>query len=236
MVKKDGTVFWAQLEATAANNESGVSVSRVVLTDITKSKLTGEALRSSQRQLSDIIKFLPTATMAIDREGRIIIWNKAIEVMTNIPAAEMIGKCNRTYSIPFYGEIQPQLLDLLLEDPDEVASQYPQILREGDSLQTEAFCKALNNNKGAWVFTKASPLHDQDGNVIGAIESIRDISERKTYEAFGELSRRVLGILNEPGKLKDAIKCVLRALKEGTGVDAIGIRLKTGKISPIFLR
>jgi hypothetical protein len=44
------------------------------------------------------------------------------------------------------------------------------------------FCKALYSNKGAWVFAKASPLHDQSGNIIGSIESIRDITDRKQVE------------------------------------------------------
>jgi PAS domain S-box-containing protein len=46
----------------------------------------------------------------------------------------------------------------------------------------EVFCNALHNNEGAWVFAKASPLHDQSGNIIGAIESIRDITESKRAE------------------------------------------------------
>jgi PAS domain S-box-containing protein len=46
----------------------------------------------------------------------------------------------------------------------------------------EVFCNALHNNEGAWVFAKASPLHDQSGNIIGAIESIRDITESKQAE------------------------------------------------------
>jgi len=38
---------------------------------------------------------------------------------------------------------------------------------------------SLNNHKGAFVWAKASPLYDSSGNKIGAIESIRDITEQK---------------------------------------------------------
>ena len=141
-----------------------------------------EALRKSERQMADIIEFLPDATLAINREGRVIIWNKAIEAMTGIPAAEMIGKGDYAYTIPFYGEARPQLMDLVFDDYDEIAAKYPKINREGDSIMAEAFCHALHNNKGEWVSAKASPLHDQSGNIIGAIESIRDITERKRVE------------------------------------------------------
>jgi PAS domain S-box-containing protein len=141
-----------------------------------------EALRANRRQLTDIIDFLPDATLAIDREKRIIIWNKAIEKMTGVPAAAMIGRGDYAYTVPFYGEARPQLMDLVFEDQGEIAARYPTITREGDTLLAEVFCNALYDHKGAWVTAKASPLHDQFGNVIGAIESIHDITVRKQAE------------------------------------------------------
>ncbi|MEI7639385.1 MAG: MASE3 domain-containing protein, partial [Syntrophus sp. (in: bacteria)] len=147
-----------------------------------KLKLSEKALRESQQQLTDIIEFLPDATLAIDKEGRVIIWNKAIEKMTGVPAAEMIGKGDYAYTIPFYGEARPQLMDLVFDNHDEIAVKYPKITRQGSSIMAEAFCSALYNNKGAWVVAKASPLHDNSGNVIGAIESIRDITAKKQME------------------------------------------------------
>ena len=49
-------------------------------------------LRESEKRLTDIINFLPDATFAIDREGKVIAWNRAIEELTGVPAAEMLGK------------------------------------------------------------------------------------------------------------------------------------------------
>ena len=141
-----------------------------------------EALRENQKRLADIIEFLPDPTLAIDKEGRVIIWNKAIVKMTGIPASEMIGKGAHTCAIPFYGEARPQLMDLILEDNKELAAQYPLIIREGDTLITEVFCNALYSNKGAWIYAKASPLYSQAGNIIGVIESMRDVTERKQAE------------------------------------------------------
>ena len=45
--------------------------------------------------------------MVIDREGKVIAWNKAIEDMTGVRAEEMLGKGNYEYAIPFYGERRP---------------------------------------------------------------------------------------------------------------------------------
>jgi PAS domain S-box-containing protein len=143
---------------------------------------TNEALQANRRQLTDIIDFLPDATLAIDKEGRVIIWNRAIEEMTGVSAAEMIGHSDFAYTIPFHREARPLLMDLVFADHEEVAARHPKITRAGDTLMAEVFCNALYNNKGAWVLAKASPLHDQSGNIVGAIESIRDITERKQAE------------------------------------------------------
>ncbi|NLW75770.1 MAG: response regulator, partial [Methanomicrobiales archaeon] len=70
-----------------------------------------EALWESEHRLSDIINFLPDATFAIDAQGTILIWNKAIEEMTGFKAHDMIGKTNYEYAIPFYGERIPILID-----------------------------------------------------------------------------------------------------------------------------
>jgi len=175
---------------------------------VTERKLSEEALQTSRRQLTDIVEFLPDATLAIDKEKRIIIWNKAIEKMTGVPAAEMIGKGDYAYTIPFYGEARPQLMDLIFMDHGDIVARYPNINREGDSITAEVFCNALYNNKGAWVFAKASPLHDPSGNIVGAIESIRDITERKQAEDEKEkieAQNRLLQKTESLGRMAGAI-------------------------------
>ncbi|MCX6063283.1 MAG: PAS domain S-box protein [Caldiserica bacterium] len=182
---------FAELASIALDN---ANLYRAVQQDITRRKRVEETLQANRRQLTDIIEFLPDATLAIDMNGRVIIWNKAIEEMTGIPAAEMIGKGDHAYTVPFYGEARPQLMDLVLLDDKETAARYPNITREGTTIMAEVFCNALYDNRGAWVLAKASPLHDQSGHVAGAIESIRDITERKQAEAQLRQSQKMEAI------------------------------------------
>lgn len=58
------------------------------------------SIRDHERREADIINFLPDATFAIDIHGVVIAWNRAIEEMTGVSAAEMLGKGNYEYSIP----------------------------------------------------------------------------------------------------------------------------------------
>jgi CheY-like chemotaxis protein len=71
------------------------------------------SLVESEKRLADIIDFLPDATFAIDRDGKIIAWNHAIEEMTGLLAQEMLGKGDHEYAIPFYGKRRPILIDLV---------------------------------------------------------------------------------------------------------------------------
>ena len=180
--RKDGGSFPVDYSSMPIIKDGKVMGTVLSFTDISERKRAEEALLENRRQLADVIDFLPDATLAIDKEKRVIIWNKEIEKMTGVPAAEMIGKGDYAYTIPFYGEARPQLMDLIFMNNEDIMARYPNIVREGDSLKAEVFCNALYGNKGAWVFVKASPLHDQSGKIVGAIERIRDITERKRAE------------------------------------------------------
>ncbi|MGE5422997.1 MAG: PAS domain-containing protein, partial [Ignavibacteriales bacterium] len=62
--------------------------------DVTEQRRLQEALSETQKRMSQIIDFLPDATFAIDREGVIIAWNRAMEELTGFKAEHMIGKGN----------------------------------------------------------------------------------------------------------------------------------------------
>lgn len=160
-------------------------------------KRTEIALQRSEQRLSDIINFLPDATFAIDREGRVIAWNNSIEEMTGVPARDMLGKGNFEYSIPFYGERRPILIDLIFESSDEIAKRYYGVVhKKGDVLIGETDLPRLKGQK-AILWGKASPLYDHDGNITGAIESIRDVTERRRIEeALRESEARYKGIVD----------------------------------------
>ena len=147
-----------------------------------KRKETEDALRESERRLADIIDFLPDATIAIDREGKVIAWNRAIEEMTGVKAPDMLGKGDYEYALPFYGIRRPILLDLVLKPDKKIERSYYSILeKKKDLLIVETWVPFLRWRR-AFLWAKASPLYDSKGDIVGAIESIRDITERKQLE------------------------------------------------------
>ncbi|OPY04781.1 MAG: putative diguanylate cyclase YdaM [Syntrophaceae bacterium PtaB.Bin038] len=142
-----------------------------------------KALRDSERRLADIISFLPDPTFVIDRDGRVIAWNRAMETMTGIEARDMLGKGNFEYALPFYGERRPMLIDMVLSGDESGAGPYARVRRRGEILFGESYTSSRASRKQRlYLSGTAAPLYDSQGNRVGAIESIRDITERKRAE------------------------------------------------------
>jgi PAS domain S-box-containing protein len=167
--------------ATALRDDKGERIGSIeIIHDLTERKLAEEALRASERRLSDIIDLLPDATFVVDEGGRVIQWNRAIEELTGIPAREMLGKGDHEYALPFYGERRPIMIDLVLEPDPEYEKRYTDVQRESGQLFGEAYVTIRGRDH--YLLTRASPLYDAAGNVMGAIEIIHDLTERRRGE------------------------------------------------------
>lgn len=143
-------------------------------------KTMEEKYRRAHRDLDDIIKFLPDATFVIDRDKKVIAWNKAMEQFTGIKKEMMIGRSD--YSLCFYNEKRPILIDIILEPVNEAKKKYSNLEYLGDTVHAEAYVPKAWGNNGAYCWGCASRLLDSEGNLIGAIESVRDVTDRKAAE------------------------------------------------------
>jgi len=186
-----GAYVW--LKASPLYDPEGKLIGAIEsIRDITDRKCAEQELRVAHRQMQDIIEFLPDATFVIDQQRKVVAWNRAMENMSGIGKQEMIGQTDHAYAVPFYGERRPILIDLIGSPDLEKKAHYDYIGERGDTKYIEQYLPGLYDGKGAYVWATASRLLDQAGNFAGAIESIRDISERKqTEEKLKEANREL---------------------------------------------
>lgn len=179
---KDGRLVDVQLNVAVLRDDDGeLTGTYSVIRDITESKRYQDELQHSQQQLADIISFFPEAILVIDAQGRVIAWNQALEKLTGVSAGQMLGRDNYAYSVPFFGEPRPMLIDYVNKPLEEVRERYPSVAVEGQTLTTDdAFLPQFKG--GVYLWGKARGLFDSDGNFVGAIEIIRDVTERRRNE------------------------------------------------------
>ncbi|MFH0881111.1 MAG: PAS domain S-box protein [Lentisphaerota bacterium] len=179
----DGQTLYWNITFNPIREKDGAVLQVVgVIDDVTGRNQAERALRESERKLSDIIDFLPDPTLAIDRAGVVIAWNKAMEKMTGVLKAEIVGQGHHAYGVPFYGYPRPILVDAVLHGVDDLKDRYFFIRGSGSALTAEVFSSHINSGQGAYLWVTASGLYDDAGTLIGAIECIRDVSANKKTE------------------------------------------------------
>ena len=187
-------------------------------------------LWEQEETVSQIIQGSTIPTFVIDRNHKIIHWNKALEQLTGVPAAEVIGTDRQWH--PFYRNQRPSLADLLLDQVDirDISYMYgagwnPSILI-GGAYQAEAFFENIGDS-GKWLFFTAAPIKSRNGEIIGAIETFWDTTEDNRLAE--EQARYTRGLsmlvdlytaLSEPvnfeKRLHDAFKVVIDFMDAGS--------------------
>lgn len=155
------------------------------------------AAQETQQRMADVLNFLPDPTIAIDTKGTLIVWNKAAEDLTGVPAKNLLGKGDYEYALPFYGWRRPLLLDLVLHpDAGKLAEYYTVTKDTGDLIYAESRMTP-RGGKVLILWIKATLLYDGDGDVTGAIETLRNITVRKQIAEENNSIRQNLLAKNE---------------------------------------
>jgi signal transduction histidine kinase len=134
--------------------------------------------------VSRVLDGSPLPVFEIDNKHRIIQWNVALEVLSGIKKADVLGTEGQWRA--FYNEKRPVLADLIVDGASDktISAQYPNKARESllikGAYESEDFFPSLGE-KGKWYHFTASPMIN-NGKLIGAIEILEDVTERHTAE------------------------------------------------------
>jgi len=197
LIMADGSVRWVRCNDRAIFNEKGNVIEyQSVARDITDQKKAEEALHDSQKTLQYIIDFMPDAMYAIDSLGKVIVWNKAAEIMTGVPAAQMLGKSDHEYALPFYGKRIPTLVDIILHPDRSERSPYEHVQKtEGTTLISESHA-TFPDGRVMNIWIKASPLYDHEGKISGVLSVVHDVSAYKQLESALIQANRKLNLMS----------------------------------------
>lgn len=176
---------WLRFTAAAIRNSRGVLVGAIeTLEDISERKIMERKLKESERKLSSIIQGFSIPAFVIDRNHKIIYWNKALEKLSRIQSKDIVG--TNQHWRAFYGKERPCMADLLVDSAmDKVPKWYSGKYQESD-LMEEAYVATDFfpdlGDSGRWLRFTAAVIRDSEGVLFGAVETLEDITEQKVAE------------------------------------------------------
>jgi signal transduction histidine kinase/HPt (histidine-containing phosphotransfer) domain-containing protein len=169
--------------------------------DITKRKQDEAALLHSERKLKEVVHGSPIAQFVIDPNHRVIYWNKAMEALSGIGEADVIGTDRHWRA--FYNEARPCLADLVLDgNIPKISELYGE--SSSKSKLVDGAYEALKfypslGKYGKWLSFTAVTLRGSNGEVLGAMQTIEDVTEGKRTE---EDLRKARDSAEEANRLK----------------------------------
>ena len=186
ILTKDGQLRWLEISAAHIDYEGGGAALGTAI-DVTERKRAEAAQRHMQQVLRQIIDGDPVPTFVIDANHVVTHWNAACALVTGVAAGEVVGT-KRAWAA-FYERERPVLADLIVDGSidTQIDTYYHGHSHRRSAVipgafEAESFFPEFGEG-GRWLFFTAAPLRDAAGRVVGAIETLVDITERKQAEA-----------------------------------------------------
>jgi len=177
-VRKDGTLFWANVVITALRDESGGLAGYLKITrDLTERRQAEEGLRQSEEKFRLLVEgVMDYAIFMLDPDGRVASWNVGAERIKGYRAAEIMGRHFST----FYQ--REAIADGKPERELREALEHGRVEDEGWRIR--------KNGERFWANVVITALRAPDGTLRGFAKITRDLTERRRVEALREADRQ----------------------------------------------
>ena len=138
---------------------------------------------SKIKLLESILQRVASPMFVIDRNHTIIYWNNSLAQLTGMSSFQMVGTKNQWKA--FYDTKREVMADLVvdnnLERLNELYSKFSSSLFTVNAYQAEGWYDNLNK-KRRYIFFEAVPVMDANNQIVAAVETLEDITERKLIE------------------------------------------------------
>ncbi|WP_277057148.1 ATP-binding protein [Trichlorobacter lovleyi] len=214
LLDRNGDEHWVSHNCQQVCNEDGGFVAvRGSFSDISDLMQLQDMLGKQKTFLEQLIGNAAVPIFVLDENHRVVVWNNALQDLSGLAKEEMIST-RRQWSA-FYQHERPVLADLVLtgnlHGNEGIYAEIKPSLHIPDALQAEGWYENLGG-KRRYILFEASPVHDQHGNRIAAIETVLDMTERKLLEE--ELERSTEEIALQHTKLDKLFAQVEAAKRE----------------------
>jgi two-component system, cell cycle sensor histidine kinase and response regulator CckA len=163
-----------------------------------------------------LLEAIPVPLFVIDLEHRVTIWNRALARLTAVPAELVLGKPEAWRAV--YPEARPCLADLVLDGAeDEIPRKYrgrALVRKHSEAFEIVDFFPALAEGRGAWLRFSAITLRDDDGAIVGALQTIEEVTEACRAAELAIKVNHLKERLFSTGPLQDKLKVATDGLVE----------------------
>jgi PAS domain-containing protein len=183
-------------------------------------------------ELADYVEQVQYPVFAIDRAGRVIVWNKAMSDLTGIEAAEMYGEGEHAYAAVIYGDTRSMLIDFICDQVrEEGLITSLGITRDGDVFSCDLETVIIRG-KTVHLWSKGAGIYDTEGSMVAAVQSILVSTEQPATHGMavpeeevyiGGISSIILKVTG--GGMGGAIAGAIGSAVGGYGVYATNKRL-----------
>ncbi len=138
-----------------------------------------------RKTIEGIIEGSPIPSFVIDRDHRVILWNRAFTALSGYGGSEMIGTENQW--MPFYKEKRPVIADLIVDGDAEGLEKFYGKKRVQKSSVIEGAYEATDyyenlGGKRRHLYFLAAPIRDEKGEIIAAVETLQDVTREREME------------------------------------------------------
>lgn len=169
-VRKNGSIFWANIVITCLLNEQNklVGFSKVTR-DLTERRMNEEVLRQSEERYRSLVEqVIDYGIFMMDEKGRIVSWNEGARRIQGYSAQEIIGK----YFSIFYPE----------EDIINGKPAFELKVARAEGKYEEEGWRIRKDGTRFWASVLITAVYKAGGALIGFSKVTRDLTERKESE------------------------------------------------------
>jgi len=243
LTRKDGDIRWVSHLCHKVYNQQGDYLGvRGNFTDITLIRRMQSEMRNQRAFAEELINKAAVPIFVLDSAHRILVWNSAMESLSGLKSAEMVGSTRQWE--PFYPNQRPVLADIILAGDDRQLDGLYRSYRLSQHVQggrqSEGWYDNVNGRR-RYLFFDAAPVCDKSGRNVAAIETLLDITERK----IAEEEQRILSwavdnnpnsiVITDPDGTIEYVNHKFCSLTGYSAAEAIGQNprvLKSGEMPP----